>query len=129
MQTAWPVRPWLPACDWPSFLNVSRRCSFCLPCLIPIAAPTLNQPVLSEPRRRRSVAARGRDRVHTTIAKQMRRETRGLEYFLERRVANAQAAGISAERRHHCAEAVTGKTPPLQRPPAGGDARLRMQVA
>ena len=51
------------------------------------------------------------------------------EYFRKRRVANAQAAGIGAERRHHGALAVAGKTAPLHRTPAGRDARLRMQMS
>ena len=35
--------------------------------------------------------------------------------FCERRIADAQAAGIGAERRHHRALAVAGKTSPLHR--------------
>ena len=41
------------------------------------------------------------------------------EYFRERRVADAEAAGIGAERRHHRALAVAGKTAPLHRAAAG----------
>ena len=53
----------------------------------------------------------------------------GPEYFCERRVADAQAAGIGAERRHHRALAVAGKTAPLHRTAAGRDPRLGMQMA
>ena len=51
------------------------------------------------------------------------------EDFRERRIADAQAAGIGAERRHHGALAVAGKTAPLHRAAAGRDARLGMQMA
>src|SRR5258706_2771355 len=59
----------------------------------------------------------------------MRHEAERLEYFRKRRVADAQAAGIGAERRHHGTLAIAGKAPPLHRTPASGDARLRMQMA
>ena len=75
------------------------------------------------------VAARGRDRVHAVVAEHMRHEARRLEYLFERGVANAQAPGIGAERRHHRAHPVAGKTSPLHRASARGDARLRMQMS
>ena len=51
------------------------------------------------------------------------------EYFRERGVANAEAAGIGAERRHHRALAVAGETSPLHRTAAAADPRLGMQMA
>ena len=44
-------------------------------------------------------------------------------------VADAEAAGIGAEGRHHGTHPVTGETAALHRATARGDARLRMQVA
>ena len=49
--------------------------------------------------------------------------------FRESHIADAQAAGIGAERRHHRALAVAGKASPLHRAAARGDARLGMQMA
>src|SRR5713101_8563154 len=78
--------------------------------------------------RDRSVAARSGDRVQPGVAEHMRHEAERLEYFRKRRVANAQAARIGAERRHHGALAIAGETPPLHRTPAPRHARLRMQM-
>jgi len=44
--------------------------------------------------------------VQLDVAEHMRREFDRLEDFCKRRVADAQAAGIGAERRHHGALAV-----------------------
>ena len=49
--------------------------------------------------------------------------------FAKRRIADAQAAGIGAERRHHGALAVAGKAAPLHRAAARRHARLGMQMA
>src|ERR1700761_4978218 len=59
----------------------------------------------------------------------MRQKARRAEDFRERLVADAQPDGESAERRHHGAFAVAGKTPALYRATAGRDPRLRMQMA
>src|SRR5258705_12993566 len=75
-----------------------------------------------------SVAARCGNRVQPGVAEHMRHEAERLEYFRERRVANAQTSGIGTERRHHRALAIARKTPPLHRTSASGDARLRMQM-
>src|SRR3954464_11161156 len=67
--------------------------------------------------------------MHPVVAEHMRHETQGLEDLGEGVVANAQASGISAERRHYRALAIAGKAPPLHRASARGDARLRMQMS
>ena len=62
-----------------------------------------------------SIAARGGDGVQPEIAEHMRHQARGPENCCERRVADAEAAGVGAERRHHRALAVAGKAAPLHR--------------
>src|SRR3954468_4623699 len=67
--------------------------------------------------------------MHPVVAEHMRHETQGLEDLGEGVVANAQAAGIGAERRHYRALAIAGKASPLHGTSARGDARLRMQMS
>ena len=67
--------------------------------------------------------------MRPVVAEHMGDEGERPEYPRERRVADAQAPGIGAERRHHRALAVRGKAAPLHGAPAGGDARFRMQMA
>ena len=79
---------------------------------------------------RRSIRGSARQRRRRpVVAEHMRHEARRPEYFRERRVADAQAAGIGAERRHHRALAVAGKTAPLHRAAARRHPRLGMQMA
>ena len=61
------------------------------------------------------------------VAEHMRGEAGG-KNFRERRVADAQAAGVGAEGRHHGALAVAGKTAPLHRTAAGRHPRRGMQM-
>jgi hypothetical protein len=67
--------------------------------------------------------------VQSDIAEHMRHEAEALEYFRERSVTDAQAPGISAERRHHRALAVAGKAAALHRAAAGRHPRLGMQMS
>src|SRR3954470_19606083 len=67
--------------------------------------------------------------MHTAVAEHVRDEPRRLEYFLKRRIADAQASGIGAECRHHRANTVAGEASALHRTSAPGHARLRMQMA
>src|ERR1700731_3094282 len=76
-----------------------------------------------------SITPRPGDGVQPDIAEHMRHEFEPLEYLFKRRVADAQAAGIGAERRHHGALAVAGKTAPLHRSAARRHPRLGMQMA
>jgi hypothetical protein len=66
--------------------------------------------------------------VQPDIAEHMRHQARGLEDFFKGRVADAWAPGIGAERRHHGALAVAGKTAPLHRTAAGRHPRRGMQM-
>src|SRR6476620_1972556 len=75
-----------------------------------------------------SAATRCGDRVQPGVAQHVRHEAERGKYFRKRRIANAQAPGIGAERRHDGALAIAGKTPPLHRASARGHARLRMQM-
>src|SRR5882757_11547637 len=99
-----------PRCGWP----IDWR-NFAIPCR-------------RRRRKSRSVAARGGDGVQAVIAEHMRHQARGLEYLCKRRIANAQAPGIGAERGHHRALAVAGKTAPLHRTSACRHPRLGMQM-
>src|ERR1051326_8143286 len=49
---------------------------------------------VTETGERRSIAARGRNCVHTVVAEHMRHQPRRPEYLLECGIANAQAPGI-----------------------------------
>src|SRR5881227_724415 len=70
----------------------------------------------------RSITPRGGDGVHAVVAEHMGHEAR-LEYLCEGRVADAEAAGIGAECRHHRALAIAGKAAPFHRAAAGGERR------
>src|SRR3981081_1525860 len=76
-----------------------------------------------------SITARGGDSVQPDIAEHMRHEAEVLEDFRKRDVADAEPAGIGAERRHYHALAIGGKTSPFHRTAAGGDAGLGMQMS
>jgi hypothetical protein len=60
-----------------------------------------------------SITSRRGDGVQAAIAEHMGHEARSLEYFSERRIADIQATGVGAERRHNGALAVAGETTPL----------------
>src|SRR5438552_8223379 len=59
----------------------------------------------------------------------MRREIRRAEDFGEGDVADTEAPGVSAERRHHGALAIGGEAAALGDTGAGGDPGFGMQVA
>src|ERR1700691_4466615 len=75
-----------------------------------------------------SITPRGGDGVQAVVAKHVRDEAGALENFREGCVANAEAAGIGAERGHYRALAVAGKAAPLHRTAARRHARLGMQM-
>src|SRR3954447_16655908 len=74
------------------------------------------------------ITPRRGNRVQPIVAEHMRHEAWRAEDFGERRIADAEAAGVGAERRHHRALAIAGEASPLHRTAAGGDARLGMQM-
>src|SRR6478672_7933397 len=76
-----------------------------------------------------SITARSRDRMYPVVTEHMRHKAGRTKNFREGHIANAQAAGIGAERGHHGALAIARKTPPLHRASPCGDAGLRMQMA
>src|SRR6185437_11999992 len=76
-----------------------------------------------------SITPRRGDGVQAAVAEHMRHEAKRAEYSRECDVADAQAPGIGAERRHHRALAVAGKAASFHRAAAGGDARLGVQMA
>src|SRR5712671_6383658 len=59
----------------------------------------------------------------------MRHKTRRLEYLCKRLVANTQAPGVGAERRHDGALTVADKTAPLDPSRTRWHARLGMKVS
>jgi len=67
--------------------------------------------------------------VQPDIAEHMRHEIQRREDSCERRIADAQAARIGAERGQHCALAVTGKTAPFHGASTACHTRFGMQVA
>src|SRR5580692_11243647 len=73
------------------------------------------------------IAARRRNRVQPAIAEHMYHEAKRAEDFGKGLVANAQATGIGAERRHHRALAVAGKASSLHRTSTRRHPRLGMQ--
>src|SRR6185312_3659010 len=82
--------------------------------------PTLQSTALITPRRG--------DAVHAAIAEDVRHEGGRTENFGEGEIADAQAAGIGAEGRHHEALPVGGETTPLHGTSARRHPRLGMQV-
>src|SRR3954447_3507164 len=75
------------------------------------------------------MAARGGDGVQAIVTEHVRHKGGFPENFCKLSITDAEAAGIGPEGRHHRALAVAGKTAPLHPAAAGGDARLRMQMA
>ena len=67
--------------------------------------------------------------MHAAVAEHMGNEAEGLEDSGEGRIANAEAASIGAESRHHRAGAVSCKAAALDGTAARRDPGLRMQMA
>src|SRR5712675_2099430 len=95
----------------------------------PIASPNSATRCRRRRLKPRSITPRGGDGVQPDIAEHMRHEARRLEYFRERRIADAETTGIGAERRHHGALAVAGEASPLHRTPARRHPRFGMQMS
>jgi hypothetical protein len=66
--------------------------------------------------------------VQPVVAEHMGREPQRRKYLRKRRIADAEAPGVGAERRHHHALAVRGEAAPLHRAAARRHPGLGMQM-